>query len=386
MLELRPHQIEAINAWKQKRNGTIEAATGIGKTLIGIKIMEEYKRVLIVVPQLVLFDSWRDEIYKFQINLKVAIEYMCYASISKKSNYHIYDLIIFDEIHHLGTDTHIDFMEYFKNRCNLGLTATMPSSMNAYTMVKRNYIDKICPIIFQLPIEKAQELGIVADFNVSIIKTEIDKINKDVVSGNKQTKFYQTEYEAYNYLSNKIQELGFKNRELGDKTIERMIKVLINKRLHVIYNLKEKANVAKFILNNKLMKDKRTIVFGANINKCNYICDYTFHSKTDNEDFNKFQKKEINQLAVVNCINEGVNIIDLDRIIISQINSQERSLIQRIGRVIRLRDNHEGKVIILITKDTQEERWLESSIRNINRDRIRFYEAVKISPDNYKFV
>ena len=41
-------------------------------------------------------------------------------------------------------------------------------------------------------------------------------------------------------------------------------------------------------------------------------------------------------------------------------------MIQRVGRIIRFQENKVGKIVILYVKDSQEEKWLKSSVKSLN--------------------
>ena len=40
-------------------------------------------------------------------------------------------------------------------------------------------------------------------------------------------------------------------------------------------------------------------------------------------------------------------------------------MIQRVGRLIRFQEDKIGKIYILYVKDSQEEKWLNSSVKNL---------------------
>ena len=41
-------------------------------------------------------------------------------------------------------------------------------------------------------------------------------------------------------------------------------------------------------------------------------------------------------------------------------------MIQRVGRIIRFQEGKSGKIICLYVKDSQEEKWLKSSVKSLN--------------------
>ena len=51
--------------------------------------------------------------------------------------------------------------------------------------------------------------------------------------------------------------------------------------------------------------------------------------------------------------------------IICGLTSKSLTMIQRVGRLLRFQENKVGTIIILYIKDTQEEKWLKSSVKGL---------------------
>ena len=144
--------------------------------------------------------------------------------------------------------------------------------------------------------------------------------------------------------------------------------------MRAIYNLESKTNIAKMALG-QLDQDDRTLVFCGTVEQAEKISEYTYHSKNKKQskvNLDKFINKEINEISCVKRLNEGENLPDLDKAIIVQLNSQEKDLVQRIGRLIRYRPGHMAHILILVAKDTQDEVWLSSALENIDKSIIDF--------------
>ena len=47
------------------------------------------------------------------------------------------------------------------------------------------------------------------------------------------------------------------------------------------------------------------------------------------------------------------------------------------GRIIRWREGHKAKLIIICCKDTQDEIWLEKAMVNIDKDKVSYYDDVE---------
>ena len=73
-------------------------------------------------------------------------------------------------------------------------------------------------------------------------------------------------------------------------------------------------------------------------------------------------------------LNEGENIPNLDAVIIEAFNSKPLNLIQRIGRVVRIRDNHKANIYILVSKETQQEEWLNNALSSLDSSNIEIIE------------
>ena len=103
-------------------------STGTGKTRVALELWKHIgaKSVCIFIAERAHRNNWLDEFKKWQFNLDeydVAIE--CYASMKK----HVgkkYDLVIFDESHHLGSDMRKEYLKYIDFNYAFLLSATMP--------------------------------------------------------------------------------------------------------------------------------------------------------------------------------------------------------------------------------------------------------------------
>ena len=74
------------------------------------------------------------------------------------------------------------------------------------------------------------------------------------------------------------------------------------------------------------------------------------------------------------AIDEGHNIVNVQAILIMNLDKEERTFIQRIGRGIRWReDGIPTKVYLIISKNTMEEKWLAGIIKKENLDEGKIY-------------
>jgi len=283
---------------------------------------------------------------------------MCYASINKIKDSH-YDLVVLDEMHRLTLGNSIFFDSNTVDNI-LALTATPPLEEEKKDIL---YNKLKLKITYELPIDKAVTLGLVAPYKIVVVEGYLDNVDKYIESGKKPKIFMQTEYAKYNYLTRNIQKMMFSGVDIP--------KFMYLARMRFIYNLKSKIVNAKKILE-IIPEEDKTLIFCGGIDQSKELCKHTFNSKTDDKDYKKFIKGSINRLAVVNSVNEGHNIPNLDSALIVQLNSNPRDLVQRVGRIIRKREGHEAIIYILCTLATQDENWLEKALEGFDKSNITY--------------
>lgn len=358
-------QKEAVNALiKHDGNSIITAATGVGKTKIAIdyiKTLDSDISILLVVPTEKLRDKdWKDEFIKWGAEdiWNRNITRCCYASLNKFHN-EMFELIILDELQNITPNNAKYFSQNMYKKI-IGLTATLPLEQD-----KRELLFHLkMKVVYNVPIEEAVENKLVAPFEITIVEVELDKINmiKKSLPGNRH--YFTTEYKEYNRLNNAI-DMAKLTQDY--KKMER----LIFTRMRLIYNSTQKTLIAKHILNNIIKKDEKVLIFCGSIKQAEDLCDNSYHSKSSDKNLERFRKNEILKLSCVNALNEGVNLPNIDVAIITQVNSKERNLVQKIGRIIRYRKNHIGQVYIIVVKNTVDEKWLNTALSNFENISIK---------------
>lgn len=360
--------------------GLLAMATGTGKSKCAVdEVAELYSqmgqakpRILLVVPtERLRDDNWREEFDKWgQGHRYRDLQRSCYASITK-FELQYYDLIILDETHNL-TPANSRFFEKNTIKRVLALTATPPDPKGNKTDKEKVDLFKQLRLKtdFYYPLEKALQDGLVSDFEIWVVETTLESVQKTIKGGTKANPFMQTEQERYNYLSKMIQRLAIaKSEALKWKALERM---------RLIYNSVAKLDVAKRLIA-RIEDKERLIVFCGSIEQAESLLPgTTFHSKVSGQALDDFKAKKIHRLAVVEALNEGHNVPDVDIGIIVQLNSNARDLVQRVGRLIRLREGHIAKIFIIIATGTQDEEWFKKAITEFPSSVIKYVHAKNI--------
>lgn len=112
----------------------------------------------------------------------------------------------------------------------------------------------------------------------------------------------------------------------------------------------------------------KSLIFCKNKEQADRVCTHSVHYKNpkSKENLRKFNDGEIQTLSCVDSLNESVNISNLEAIHIIQGSKSFRKLAQRIGRVIRYRENHVGLVYYYYIKGTVDESFYRKNMSFLN--------------------
>lgn len=375
-------QKEALELAKAEERSLVIGATGFGKSKIGVDYAKDIvklnpnARIIISVPTEKLRDeNWKEEFEKWGA-LDIwdnNIERSCYASINKIEGEE-YDLFIGDEFHNI---TELNSGFFAKNRVAkaIALTATEPKDKVKLKVIKDLGFKKV----FELNLDEAVELGLVSPYEIVVIEISMDDKDKYIIAGSKAKPFSTTEVKQYKYLSDVIRRLMFSNNANDKKQLT--FKIL--DRMRFIYNLRSKTQAAQYFLDNVISKEERTLIFAGGIEQAELLSEYSFHSKSkSSKSFDDFKSEKINRLSCVQALNEGQNIPNIQNALVVQLNSKDLDLVQRIGRIIRYREGHIGKVIILGAIGTKDMDWINNALESFDKSKIKYVRYENIVSGN----
>lgn len=186
----RPYQEEALDLMEDNWRGTINFATGLGKTLTAVHAIRRFKKkTLIVCPGVSIADNFYEELVnafgehrvgyfgggKKKIrDITVAIAASVNNHIDKMQKADL-GLIIFDEVHHLAASTFFSISEGLADTGRMyGLTATNFRSDGKDVMIEAG----VGPSIIQRDLIWGIENGWLAD--PYIVVREIPTIGRDI--------------------------------------------------------------------------------------------------------------------------------------------------------------------------------------------------------------
>lgn len=383
-------------ALKSYNNIAIQAATGVGKSKLALDLCrnmvepgKQLPSVLLVVAEIAHIQNWKDEIDKWSYDGPVFI--CCYASLKKYRNTE-WDVIIFDEAHHLGSELRLDIFSTITATHMLFLSATLKQSLLDTLELRCGPIK-----VIKMGLQDAFDANILPEPKINLIPLTLDnKVADQVILeewGKKSSRviirctykdrwlykrnkrrypnvtlfIYCTQQQKYDYLTEQFNY--YKKRYMSCRN--EMIK---NKWLQYgskrkIFLGSQKTAIAANLL--EKLKNKRFICFCTNIEQAEFLGGLNaIHSKKKEplKIIQKFNTGEINSLYTVGMLQEGMNLTGIEAGIIIQLDGEERAFIQKFGRTLRA-DSPEQYIIYF--RATRDEEYLQNALESIDKNYIK---------------
>lgn len=323
--------------------GTCEITTGTGKTFIAFWMIHyiKPKRILFLAETQVRWTNICDDMeffkkaYDIDITEDRLVEFACYQSAYKWEN-RDFDFVVADEIHDSLTPKYIKFYQNNKYSHLLGLSATIDRK-NKYEdddgveYTKIDLLNSIAPVVFKYTLKDGIENQTSRKLNIIVIKHHLDTVAKvmpvnykEKGTGNQKT-FYQTEYEMYDYYNKRFYQAIYQK----DKN-DFLIRMLTTRRNAVLYKAKSKMQIVKQLL----AYLDRTIVFGNDIDSISaFIPTVSSRNKpaTNSQIITDFNEGRIGVIGSFKMLKQGINLKNLDNVIMHSYYGVEKDSIQRIG-------------------------------------------------------
>lgn len=363
------HQDIAVECFLEKKHGILAMATGTGKTVTAIKIMNRLfdenriRRVVITMYGNDLLDQWstqmREEFQSKQINYHYGTKKMMnnfimhpddsILLISRDSgnltrllnllekapgDYLNDTLFIFDEVHGAGSATFVDNLSgrISPYKYRLGLSAT---PQREYDDEGNDFLlNEIGPVIFEFSLQDAIEKGILCEFNyitLSYTLSEEEKQKKKKLIG------------AFNA-----------KKEAGEPCDE---KDLFTKLSFINKTAIDKINQFDSFIASRTELLEKCIIFVQSMDYGLLLQDvlskytdryHTYYADDEKRNLENFAEGKISCLLTCKKVSEGIDISSVTNIILFASDRSRLVTTQRIGRALRLDKNNPNKVANVI--------------------------------------
>lgn len=359
---LRLYQAEAIERWRNGCRGIVIAPTGTGKTIIGLHVIKETMLpTLVITPYEKVMHEWvrkgKEEgvcFTRFYGEEKRLSKYTVaiYNSVSLHPEIlNRFELIILDEIHHVGADVFSTILPKLDGKKVLGLTATLKREDG-----KHHSILSKLPVVYTLDLKKAVENGYVAPVTVVPVPAEMN--------GEERRRYVQIQAEIKRVRSTLSYLKNTKTFQHKANELEQKLKALINQRRIFLSKIESKKEAVYNVVCQH--PGEKIIVFSESIDSIEELKMYlsergvaaeTYHSnKSINERNRVFAEwgKSFNVLLAVRALDEGVDVPDASIAVIIASGQSVRQLVQRKGRIMRPKEGKHARLYVVYADGTVE--------------------------------
>lgn len=380
-VKLRDYQLEAIKNWCLEKMGSIVLPTGAGKTIIGLKIIEIVNSpTLIIVPTLDLIKQWTkilSQNFDIEIgNIGGGIENIQPITVSTYDSAYIkapwignkFLLIVFDEVHHLPAPSYRLIAETFVAPYRLGLTATIEREDH----LEQDFPYLIGKSTFQITAKELAENKYLANYIIERKKTFMS--SEEYLKYKESMTVYYTCLKKIGLKMNSNNAFKRLIMMSTNNTMARRALVARNNAIDIALNSRSKINEIRKILGEN--KDIKTIIFTQH-NKLVYEISNDFlipfithkSSKEEREDvLTGFKDGRYKAIVTSKVLDEGIDVPDAQLGILVSGTGSSREFIQRLGRLLRPKnDNNEARLIEIISSGTSETVTSERRHRNIEK-------------------
>lgn len=332
---------------KGEERALLISATGTGKTYASAFAMRElgYKRVLFLVHRGQLARQTKKSYQKiFGKNVSMGLVGAGYAdydsdyvfamvqTLNRNEHLHKYrpeefDCIILDEAHHSSADTYQKVMNYFKPKLWLGMTAT-PDKRDDDVAGRNIYEIFNYQIAYEIRLQQAMEEDILCPFHyfgisdISLVEEKQLKSRKmtdrdfNLLTCDERVRHIVEQAEYYGYSGDRVKGLIFCSRIDESEELSQKFNAL---------------GYRTIALNGNASEDERTNAFE--------------RLAMDEKDATE-NMQPLDYIFSVEILNEGVDIVEVNQVIMLRPTESPIVFIQQLGRGLRKAEGKEYVVIL----------------------------------------
>lgn len=384
-------QNEAVDAWlKNGKIGTVEQATGTGKTFVAFKCIQSMPKgsnILFLAETVVRQNTVLQDAQQYKKFYGVdplkghKFKFATYQGAYKYSLWDYFPnattentILVMDEIHDILSDKRIEFIQKsqifsyspFPLIPKVGLSATIDRKtvylIQGQEITKFDLLKTFCPVVYTYSLQESMDNKTTRDIKFFVLKHQLDDVNRNIQAGAKGQSFWTTEKLNYSYLDKSVRDAMFAKYKTAEEKKFRTIQVA-TRRARFLYSLPSKVKLCKELLT-KL--PGKTLVFGQDSATLLDICPTSIVSDNPNyvQDLADFKAGKTMLTCSNKILKQGENIPQLDNIVLLAYYSKSKDWVQMVGRLRG--DKNIGNVIIHLTGNTQEEKWFDSMVQDMN--------------------
>ena len=278
-----------------------------------------------------------------------------------------FDCIVLDEAHHVTADTYQKIMKHFSPKFWLGMTAT-PDKRDDNVAGRNVYELFNYQIAYEIRLQQAMEENLLCPFHyfgitdLSIVGDDKDNRNFSMLTSDERVKHIIQQANYYGYSGEKVKGLIFCSS---------------------IKETQELSHKFNNIVNPDTGNYFRTIALNGDANEQER--QDAFERLAMNEGEANVHKQPLDYIFSVEILNEGVDIVEVNQVILLRPTQSPIVFIQQLGRGLRKADGKEYVVILDFIGNYNNNFMIPIALsgdRTYNKDNIRRYimEGGRIIP------
>lgn len=351
-------QQEAFENWLTNgKTGTVEQATGTGKTFVAFKCilsMPKGTNVLFlaetVVREATVFEDAKQYKKFYGVDPLKGCKFK-FATYQGAYKYNLWDyfpnanmnntIVVMDEIHDILSDKRIEFIQKsnissvasFSLIPKLGLTATIDRKtqylIQGQEITKFDLLKTFCPVVYTYSLQESMDNKTTRDIKFFVLKHDLDSTNTNIHVTAKGNNFYTTEKANYAHLDKYVRDAMFQKYKSEAEKKQRVIQVA-TVRARFLYSLGSKIKSCKELV--KQLPGK-TLVFGQDSKSLLDICPTSIVSENTNyvQDLADFKAGKTMLTGSNKILKQGENIPGLDNVVLFAYYSKNKDFTQMVG-------------------------------------------------------
>lgn len=389
---LREWQVEALDAWAlHGRHGVVQAVTGAGKSRVGIEAVREALRdeysVIICVPTIELVAQWLRALKSSGIpgadrfggpvgssfathRVLVGTVQSLYQSPPTRTDGRV--LLVADECHRYGSARWSKVLQPSYRR-RLGLTATFERNDDGLKTLLDYFGGGP---VFDIDFARAISDGVIARYDVKLCAVDLDgrersaydEADRVLTKARTQLTRAGVQLEPFGVFMHEVTQLADIQRAHPMGDVARRYLKAFSERVDIVANASAKpAMLAR--LGSMVRRSQGTLIFTRRVATTESLVSvlrdngikasalHSQHTRTERtQRLSDLRFGKLKALVAPTVLDEGVDVPDVTLAVVMGGSKSRRQMIQRMGRVLRLkRDGGKATFVVIYARDTMED-------------------------------
>jgi superfamily II DNA or RNA helicase len=334
-MKLRDYQIPAVNALARTKRGIVKAPAGSGKTIIGAAALDKWAKMrskLAGRPMKIAWIAWSKEQCEQamaamghfpSLEDSTLVDIFCYQAGRSIVGY---DLVIFDECHHIPAETFRKIVNYYDG-ARWGLTAT-PDRADE---LAKDVFTLIGPIIYEVPRDVLVENNQLAHAIVKIHRPNERREHEDQINRMGE-ELFQSQWRRFGRFA----QVG--EQELRARAIWRFAQMI-----GLIQNVKRNQKIVDLANSHRIKGDSTltivsTIEHGKTLSALvpgSVVIYSKMGDKRRRDAMEGFKDGSIHTAFATSLADEGLDVPRANVLILAAGGRSNAKTEQRTGRVLR---------------------------------------------------